>query len=80
MFPVTVTIQKQIHVPLNDISGVCILFVYRFVAKLCPVILGTLVIFAIPNVIGKFRCQIRLFDKSLTDKHVVNQFTISLLC
>ena len=79
MLSVSVTVQKQIHVPLNDISGICVLFVYRFVAKLRPVIFGTFVILAVANVISKFCRQIGLFNKSLSYKHVVNQFAISLL-
>ena len=78
MRSVTVTVQKQIHIPLNDISGVCVLLVYRFVAKLCSVILGTFVILAVSNVISEFGSQIRLLDKPLPDKHVVNQLAVSL--
>ena len=79
MFPAAVTVQKQIHVPLNDIPGVCILLINGFIAKLCPIILGTLVILAISNIIGEFGSQVRLFNQTLSYKHVIHQFTVSLL-
>ena len=79
MFPAAVTVQKQIYVPLNDISGVCILLINGFIAKLCPVILGALVILAISDIIGEFGSQVRLFNQALPYKHVIHQFAVSLL-